>query len=343
MIELDGLTKYYGSLAALRQVTASVGPGSVGLLGPNGAGKSTLIRTLLGLLDYRSGSARVLGHDIRDEVLALRQRIGYMPEQETYFPGMTGLEMTAYAGELSGMGRADATSRAHEILDYVGLGEARYRPVETYSTGMKQRAKLAQALVHGPELVFLDEPTNGLDPMGREEMLSIVSDLSKAAVNVVLSSHLLRDVERVCDSLLLMDRGRILHYGSLEDFTRATRRQFEVRVRGGDGARAFIERVRAAGLAVVEPERSDRPIVVEAALPASADGQEGSTPADEAEVAGTLVEAAVAGGCEIRHLAPVTMSLETAFLRFLEAGEAGRTGEGPEASTAPSDAGGAGP
>ena len=200
VVTLEGVTVVYGKQAALKNVTAEFPAGAVGLLGPNGAGKSTLIKTLLGFVVPAHGRMHVLGHDVAQAPLDIRARVGYVPESDAHIPGMNAVSFVAYCGELAGLPRADAVQRAHEVLFYVGLGEARYRNVETYSTGMKQRIKLAQALVHDPDLLFLDEPTNGMDPKGRDEMLELVHDLGhNKGVNLILSSHLLPDVEFACD------------------------------------------------------------------------------------------------------------------------------------------------
>ncbi len=306
LLALEDLTKRYGDFTALDALRVEVQGGCIGLLGPNGAGKSTLIRTLLGLLEPSGGKARVLGLDIVAQTRAIRGRVGYMPETETWFPGMTGLEMVAFAGQLSGMPPEDAVSRAHEMLDYAGVGESRYRQVETYSTGMKQRVKLAQAVVHGPELVFLDEPTNGLDPLGREDMLGIVADLARAGVHVILSSHLLRDVERVCDSVLLMQAGRIVHHASLDEFRAGDPQAVEIEVRGGCGPEEFPERIAAVGLRATPAEVRGRWVV--------------ATPAPDSVA--QVWRVAYEGGYEVRHLAPQRVSLEKAFLELLERLEA---------------------
>src|SRR5262245_53445997 len=177
-VALDRVSVRYGRNQALREVTAVFPGGAVGLLGPNGAGKSTMIKSLLGFVVPESGAMTVLGLDVRTSPLRIRARIGYMPETDGHIPGMNAVSFVAYCGELAGLPRADAMQRAHEVLYYVGLGEARYRNVETYSTGMKQRIKLAQALVHDPDLLFLDEPTNGMDPKGRDEMLELIRDIA---------------------------------------------------------------------------------------------------------------------------------------------------------------------
>ena len=203
------MTVTYGRNRALRDVTSSFAAGAVGLLGPNGAGKSTMIKALLGFIVPERGRLRVLGLDVAESPLEIRARVGYMPESDAHIPGMNAVSFVAYCGELAGLPRVDAMQRAHEVLFYVGLGEARYRNVETYSTGMKQRIKLAQALVHDPDLLFLDEPTNGMDPKGRDEMLELVRDLAhNKGVNLILSSHLLPDVEYTCDHVVVMDKGR---------------------------------------------------------------------------------------------------------------------------------------
>src|SRR5262245_5531038 len=185
---LETVPVTYGKSQALRDVTTTFAGGAVGLLGPNGAGKSTMLKALLGFVTPDSGRMRVLGLDVAEAPLEIRSRVGYMPESDAHIPGMNAVSFVAYCGELAGLPRVDATQRAHEVLFYVGLGEARYRNVETYSTGMKQRIKLAQALVHDPDLLFLDEPTNGMDPKGRDEMLELVRDLEH---NKVMQLNLL--------------------------------------------------------------------------------------------------------------------------------------------------------
>src|SRR5207248_174055 len=237
VVTLDTVTVMYGRNAALRDVTVAFARGAVGLLGPNGAGKSTMIKTLLGFVLPERGQMRVLGLDVATSPLEIRARIGYMPENDAHIPGMNAVSFVAYCGELAGLPRVDAMQRAHEVLFYVGLGEARYRNVETYSTGMKQRIKLAQALVHDPDLLFLDEPTNGMDPKGRDEMLELVRDLARnKGVNLILSSHLLPDVEYTCDSVVVMDKGTIATQGPIEALKQPRGRVFELRVKTRDGA-----------------------------------------------------------------------------------------------------------
>ena len=233
MISFDQLEVRYakGASPALQGLTLSLEPGIVGLLGPNGAGKSTLLKTLLGLLSPSAGGGSVLGVPLGgSEAAKLRGRIGYMPEYDALIEDTTAYEQVAYWGELSGLDAESARDRAHEVLYFVGLDESRYRKVSGYSTGMRQRVKLAQALVHSPELVFLDEPTNGLDPEGRRRMLDLVLRVrEEIGTSVILASHLLEDVERVSDQLMILDKGRIKAAGSMAGLRRMLAKRFELR------------------------------------------------------------------------------------------------------------------
>lgn len=216
VIETTNLTKLFGRQIALDNVTLRVPPGVVGLLGPNGAGKSTLIKCLLELEKMTGGSARLLGRDLAHEGREIRTRIGYTPEQDCHIPGMIGCEYVTYCAQLCGLPFRTARQRAHEMLDFVGMGQERYRKVDTYSTGMKQRLKLAQSIVHDPEIVFLDEPTNGLDPKGQVQMLELIHSLwTNHRMSVVLSSHLLHDVDRISDQIIIVARGRVLVHDTL--------------------------------------------------------------------------------------------------------------------------------
>src|SRR5438270_2853361 len=216
LFQLQNVTKTYGAVTALDNLSVAVPEGAVGLLGPNGAGKTTMIRTLLGLISVDAGSGQVLGMDTRTRSLDIRQAVGFVPEDECLFPLVAGIDFVSYAGELTGMTGKDAMQRAHEVLDYVGLGEARYRRVESYSTGMKQRLKLAAAIVHDPRLLILDEPTNGMDPAGRQELLELARDLSRnKGMSLLFSSHLLPDVEGVCDYIVVLGAGRVLTAGGI--------------------------------------------------------------------------------------------------------------------------------
>jgi len=243
---LDNVSVRFGAYDALKDVTASFSPGAVGLLGPNGAGKSTLLKALLGFVTPTAGRMDVLGIDVAKDPQRVRARLGYMPESDGHIPGMNAVSFVAYCAQLAGLPRSDAMQRAHEVLYYVGLGEARYRNTETYSAGMKQRIKLAQALVHDPDLLFLDEPTNGMDPKGRDEMLELVVDLAtRKGVNLILSSHLLPDVEATCDRVVVMYQGAVATQGIIAELKQRRRQVFEVRVKGD--VDTFVRALETAG------------------------------------------------------------------------------------------------
>jgi ABC-2 type transport system ATP-binding protein len=251
IIETEQLGKTYGTQRALADVSVRVPAGTIGLLGPNGAGKSTLIKCLLNLETPTTGTARVLGRDIRAASRASRERVGYSPEQDCHIAGMAGCEYVTYCGQLSGMPMQLARQRTHEILDLVGMGQERYRPVDTYSTGMRQRVKLAQALVHDPDVVFLDEPTNGLDPSGREHILTLIGSLwRELGISVVMSSHLLRDIERVCDRVIIIAHGRLLEHDSIRALKNRHRRIVELAP--SSQRERFIAALAATGAPVVQ-------------------------------------------------------------------------------------------
>ena len=253
LLELDGLGRRYGALNALAGVTVTVPAGRVGLLGPNGAGKSSLLKILMGLLPPSAGSGRVLGHAVAVNGRAnpaLRRLIGFMPETDSLVPGLTGLEYVALAGELYGMPRRQAERRAHEVLGYLGLDEARYRRVEDYSAGMKQRAKLAQALVHDPPVLLLDEPTSGLDPAGRDAMLGLVRDLGvDHGKSILLSTHLLADVQAVCERVVILAGGQVRGAGEVADLLARRADRFRLRVQGD--AAPFRADLAAGGVSVL--------------------------------------------------------------------------------------------
>jgi ABC-2 type transport system ATP-binding protein len=298
LFALHDVTKTYGKITALRQLTVSVPAGAVGLLGPNGAGKTTLIRTLLGLIQLDRGGGEVLGMDVRTRRLDIRQAIGFAPEDECLFPGVAGIEAVAYAGELCGMSWKDAMQRAHEVLNYVGLGEARYRPVESYSTGMKQRLKLASAVVHDPRLLILDEPTNGMDPAGRQEVLELARDLANnKGMSLLFSSHLLPDVEAVCDHVIVLARGQLLAQGQIRELKQAREHSMDIRVKNDPAA--FARKLAEGGcVAQVHGE------LLQVRLP-------------EGGLVDLLWKAAAATGEQIRYLRPQRNTLEEVFLRAM--------------------------
>jgi ABC-2 type transport system ATP-binding protein len=292
------LTVRYGTRAVLENLSLSVPAGCVGLLGPNGAGKTTLIKTLLGFVKAAGGTGRVLGHDIHRDSLRIRQAVGLMPEQDCHIPGMNAVSFVAYAGELAGMPQAQALRRAHEVLEYCALGEARYRNIETYSTGMKQRIKLAQALVHGPKLLFLDEPTNGLDPGGRDDMLALIRDVSHGkGVSVIVSSHLLPDIERTCDSVIVMRAGQVVTQGGvteLKDKTGGPQIEVELRAFSDD----FRPKYEAARGRTRSPAWSPVPLRARPRRRGNGNGAAAAAPSR------LVFEAARESGAQVRGFAP---------------------------------------
>jgi ABC-2 type transport system ATP-binding protein len=246
VIELRGLSVRFGSREILNNLVCSLRGRAIGLLGPNGAGKSTLINTLLGFYKPCSGSARVLGYDIRTETRKVRSLVGYMPENDALISKMSAVSFVQMMAELSGLPPAAALERAHEALFCVGLAESRYRELGTYSLGMKQLAKLAQAIAHGPKLLILDEPTNGLDPSARQRMIRMIRDIRDSKqLQIVLCSHLLRDVEDTCEEVLILNRGRIAHYSNLEEERKANKRFLELETYGANGD--FTEAIEKLG------------------------------------------------------------------------------------------------
>ncbi|MEM7305525.1 MAG: ABC transporter ATP-binding protein [Planctomycetota bacterium] len=307
VVALQGLAKSYGSVHALRGLDLEVQRGPVGLLGPNGAGKTTLIKLLLGLLRPDQGGARVAGLDPTDrrERLEVRRAVGYMPEGDCLVPGMTAVELVTTLGRLTGMTYRDAITRAHEVLDYVDLEEARYRGLDEYSTGMKQRLKLAQALVHDPDFLLLDEPTNGLDPKGRRQMLDLVHDLGhEQGKSLLVCSHLLPDVERTCEDIVVLHRGRVLHTGAIAEMTRRSEAWLQVEV--AERPDAFRAALEAEGLAFETEGSLGFRVEVEA---------------DPRHAGDALFAVAERAGTALTQLSPVRASLEEAFLDFVDQAE----------------------
>ena len=302
VIELDGLEVRFGARVILNRLSAALNGRSIGLLGPNGAGKSTLLGTLLGFHKPSSGTARVLGLDIRTHARQVRGLVGYMPENDAFIAGMTGVHFVRMMAELSGLPPAQALERAHEAFFYVGLGEVRYRALGTYSLGMKQSAKLAQAIAHGPKLLFLDEPTNGLDPPARVRMIQLIQEIrDRGDLRLILSSHLLRDVEECCDQALILKEGNIAACCNLEEERRANRRFLEIETRGGvDGG--FLATIEKLGCETA-PGAQGR---VKLILP------------DGLEIR-QLYEVAAGQNVQIRRLNHKRDSLEDIFLKAMEA------------------------
>ncbi|RLB52500.1 MAG: hypothetical protein DRJ42_14740 [Deltaproteobacteria bacterium] len=299
LIEIDGLEKRYGELRALKDVTLSLPEGRIGLLGPNGAGKSTLLKSILGLLPPSHGSVKVFGTDVNHDPFSVRSRIGYMPEGDSVMPEMTALKYTTFAAELCGLPASEATGRAHQVLHYVGLGEARYRRLGSFSTGMKQRARLAQALVGDPKLLLLDEPTSGLDPRGRDEMLALILDIpQRTGSSVVLSTHILPDVEKTCDQVVVMAEGDVLYAGGITPLITPDKDVYEVRTKG-------------------DPDALKKPLELSRCV-VTREGTNLEVRVPDGEDANYILKIAVEAEQQVRHLAPLTHTLERAFMKTLE-------------------------
>ena len=299
VITARNLRKMYGPHLALDDVNLDIPSGAVGILGPNGAGKSTLFKCLLGLITTTSGEGTVLGYDIRTEGDKIRSRIGYMPEYDALDPGLSAIDQVRYAGELLGMNPAHATRRAHEVLQYVGLKDQRYRKIETYSTGMKQAAKLACALVHDPDVLICDEPTNGLDQRAREFMLQTLRrTVSEGNRSVLMSSHVMDDVQEVCDRIVMIHKGRIVVQRRIEDLARQIEREIEISVWGG--ASRMQQELESRGF---EVRRLGRVLRVDRA--------NDSTTRE-------ILKAAVAADVQVRQMQEYEPDLEDIFLLIME-------------------------
>ena len=299
VITARNLRKMYGPHLALDDVNLEIPSGAVGILGPNGAGKSTLFKCLLGLITTTSGDGTVLGYDIRTEGDKIRSRIGYMPEYDALDPGLSAIDQVRYAGELLGMNPAHATRRAHEVLEYVGLKDQRYRKIETYSTGMKQAAKLACALVHDPDVLICDEPTNGLDQRAREFMLQTLHrTVSEGNRSVLMSSHVMDDVQEVCDRIVMIHNGKIVVQRRIEDLARQIEREIEISVWGG--ASRMQQELESRGFAV---RRLGRVLRV--------DRVDDSTTRN-------ILEAAVSADVQVRQMQEYEPDLEDIFLLIME-------------------------
>lgn len=294
----------YGRFRALHELTLQFRGGAIGLLGPNGAGKSTMIRAILGMLKAAGGSGKVLGLDIRKDGVEIRRRVGYMSERDSFPPHLNAVQWLTLLAELSGLPERYARERAHECLWFAGMEEARYREVETFSVGMKQRVKLAAALVHGPELVFLDEPTNGLDPAGRRQMLELCKSLKeKHGIHTILASHLLPDVEFVCTQVMVLSKGRLQAFGPIDEMKRTDKKAYVVRVAGS--MELFVKTLRERGAIASEPDR--RGTIIELAEGVQRD---------------FIFDVARSVETPVLEFSVLQRSLEEVFLDSLRAGEA---------------------
>jgi ABC-2 type transport system ATP-binding protein len=303
-IELDRLSVNLGGRPILKELTGAYSGRCIGLLGPNGAGKTTLLQTLLGFYPPTSGTARVLSFDVQTQIREIRHQLGYMPETDAFIAGMSAIRFIRMMAELSGLSPEAAIERAHETLFYVGLGEARYRLLGTYSLGMKQMAKLAVAIVHGPSMVVLDEPTNGLDPAGRVRMIQLVREIRDTHdVNLIISSHLLRDIEEFCDEVMIMKDGHIVQYCNLEEERRANRKFLQVETRGENAG--FLEAAERLGCECAVDARTSR---VKMVLPETVEIHD-------------LYELAQNHTIQIRRLQYKRDSLQDIFMKAMETGK----------------------
>jgi ABC-2 type transport system ATP-binding protein len=305
VITLDGLSVSFGGRPILKDLRGELRGRAIGLLGPNGAGKTTLIHTLLGFHPPTSGTAHIFGRDIRGEANQIKSLIGYMPERDSFIAKMSCVHFVRFMAELSGLPPSAALERAHEALFFVGLGEARYRNLDTYSLGMKQLAKLAQAIVHGPKLIFLDEPTNGLDPPARLRMIKMIRDIRDSGqANIVLSSHLLRDVEECCEEILILKDGQLVTYCNLEEERKANKKFLMLETRGE--LKGFVEAVDGIGCESATTSDHRLKIIL----------QEGTEIRD-------LYRLAADSKVQIRRLTYKRDSLEDIFLKAMENGNGG--------------------
>ena len=294
VVVAEGLSKTYPRVRALDGLTLSLPGGAVGLLGQNGAGKSTFLKILLGFVRPDGGTVRVMGEDPARRPLEVRRWIGYMPETEAFIPGASAVDTVYLAARLTGLPHTDALQRTHRVLNFVGLQEERYRDVAGYSTGMKQKVKLSQALVHHPRLLLLDEPTAGLDPRAREEMLLLIRDISHGKnIDVVLSTHILHDVELVCDHAAIVHRGKLVLQDDLKNLASEAGHRWDIRVKGD--REAYVRALREEGIEAV------------------AGGEEEAVRATAAGGAEPLLRAAARTGVQLRRLLPARPSLEERF------------------------------
>src|SRR5438874_1526686 len=307
VIDLERLSVSFGGRPILRELNGELRGRAIGLLGPNGAGKTTLIHTLLGFHSPSAGTARIFDRDIRAEANEIKSLIGYMPERDSFISKMSCVHFVRFMAELSGLPPGAALERAHEALFFVGLGEARYRNLDTFSLGMKQLAKLAQAVVHGPKLIFLDEPTNGLDPPARQRMIKMIREIRDSGqAHIVLSSHLLRDVEECCEEILILKEGRLVVYCNLEEERKANKKFLMLETRGNQAAFAAAIKTTGCEYAVTSDHRLK--VIL----------QEGTEIRD-------LYRLAAESQVQIRRLTYKRDSLEDIFLKAMENGsEAGQ-------------------
>ena len=299
IIETVDLVKMYGPHVALEGLNLKLESGAIGILGPNGAGKSTFFKCILGLITTTSGQGKVLGYDIKTQGDIIRSRIGYMPEYDSLDPELIALDQVRYSGELIGMNPAHATQRAHEVLEYVGLKDQRYRKIGTFSTGMKQAAKLACALIHDPEILICDEPTNGLDQRSREFMLQTLRNtVEQGDRTVLMSGHVMDDIQEVCDSIVMIYKGKIVVHSRIEELARQVDEEIEISVWGGSSR--MEESLKSRGLSI---RRLGRIIRIKV---------------ESEDTISVILECAVESGVQVRRMGEYEPDLEDIFLLIMD-------------------------
>jgi len=309
LVQATDVTVRFGPVVALDHFSAKVPPGITGLLGPNGAGKSTFIKTVLGLVAPESGTVLVDGLDPRTEMTRVRDRVGYMPEHDCLMTALNPVAMVSYMGQLSGLTPKDSIQRTHEVLDFVLLGEERYRPIASYSTGMRQKAKLAQAIVHDPRILFLDEPTNGLDPQGRDEMIDLIRMIGASGKTILVSTHILHEIEQISDQVIIIDQGRLVKEGPTKSLMSTGDGRYRLKLRGtAQTIAAYKEGIRPAFEVVSSVDESGQ-------LSLLVEGKGSTVP--------LFVQAGKAG-VQLRYLGPDTLTLEDVFVEVFRGG--GRPG-----------------
>ena len=306
LLSIKDLTVSYGKRRVLENISLELPNTSIGLLGPNGAGKSTLIKAILGLLKAESGSGRFMDFEIGNRDKRIRQYVGYMPESDCLIPGFNAIQYVSYCAQLNGMGRRDAFKRAHKVLYLVGLGESRYRALDTYSTGMKQRLKLAQAIVHDPYLLFLDEPTNGLDPDGREEMLELIRQIAQIEGRcIILSSHLMRDVERCTEYLVIMNQAQIQCQGKIRELCAGQAHRYRLRVNENKDMAVQALRDRHIHVDNIHGREPEFEVLL-----------------DKGEAPRELFALLIGKGIQIRKLIPRSYTVEEVYRKYVDIGGA---------------------
>ena len=306
LVQARDVTVRFGPVVALNVFSTQVPTGITGLLGPNGAGKSTFIKTVLGLVEPEAGVIRVHGLDPRTAMTLVRDKVGYMPEHDCLINAMNPVAMVSYMGQLSGMTRKDSIQRTHEVLDFVGLGEERYRPIKSYSTGMKQKVKLAQAIVHDPSILFLDEPTNGLDPQGRDEMLDLIKRIGASGKTLLVSSHILHEIEQVSGHIIIINEGRLVQEGPTQSLMHGTDDQYRLRLRGTPEAIEVFTKAISSSFSVLSTRDESGQISM------LVQGDDGSS---------KVFSEAARAGVQVRYFGPDTLTLEDVFVSVFKGGE----------------------